>query len=185
MLKILQWFSSHPEFEQWPPQALCEPTSCCLSLSSPPSLPHGSASWPCCCLFFSHRFFAPTISSAGRLFSHTTSSLSLFRCLPTQQTMSLLLPTSILVWEAVSIFVVTNSHPTGRQQKGSSSSSKKITRNKSFYLLWFVVSHPGLWEKPSVIPNGVALWRLAPDMRPGAGRQWTDSLDKRNKGQEP
>lgn len=95
-----------------------------------------------------------------------------------------LLPTSILVWEAGSIFVVTNSHPTGRQQKGSSSSSKKITRNKSFYLLWFVVSHPGLWEKPSVIPNGVALWRLAPDMRPGAADNgltpWTKGIRARN-----
>lgn len=44
------------------------------------------------------------------------------------------------------------------------------------------MSHPGLWEIPSVILNGTALWHLAPDMGPRASRQWIDSLDKRNKG---
>lgn len=77
------------------PLLLLSVSPCLLPLS------HGSAGWPCCCLFFSHGALAPT--KAGRLcwkalLSYNLSFIpsSLFRSLPTQQTMSLLLLTSIL-----------------------------------------------------------------------------------------
>ena len=60
----------------------------------------------------------------------TTGSAMFHRTWTCCLTMTFLL-TSILVWEAGSIFVVSNSHQIGRQRKGSSSSRQKNQKNKS------------------------------------------------------
>lgn len=73
----------------------------------------------------------------------------------------------------------------GHWGKAVHQAGRQIRKNKYLYLLWNKIGSPGLWEEPSVMPNGIVLWHLAPHVRPRPSRQCTDSMHKGRKGQEP